>query len=137
MTLAGANVPDAHLLEKTLDAIVELPPLPTPERPQHLCLDKGYDAASADETAKNHGYIAHIARRRKKGEPPVVIPEDAPRHPARRWVVERTFAWLSKFRGLLVRYDCYPEHYEGFLQFACALIWTRIWHRLKLGLQGG
>ncbi|MGI4789855.1 MAG: transposase [Janthinobacterium lividum] len=33
---------------------------------------------------------------------------DAPQektHPARRWVVERTFAWLSRCRAILVRYD--------------------------------
>ena len=28
---------------------------------------------------------------------------------ARRWVVERTLAWLSKCRGLLVRYEKKPE----------------------------
>jgi hypothetical protein len=27
------------------------------------------------------------------------------RHPARRWVVERTLAWLSKCRAILIRYE--------------------------------
>jgi putative transposase len=27
------------------------------------------------------------------------------RHPARRWVVERTLVWLSKCRAILVRYE--------------------------------
>ena len=27
------------------------------------------------------------------------------RHPARRWLVERTHGWLSKCRGILVRYS--------------------------------
>ncbi|HZK16303.1 MAG TPA: transposase [Solirubrobacterales bacterium] len=49
-------------------------------------------------------------------------------HPARRWVVERTIAWLQKCRGILVRYDKKPENYEGLVQLACALLWFR---RLK------
>src|SRR5258707_504870 len=69
-------------------------------------------------------YIPHLRRR---GEAP--IPKSGRKYPARRWVVERTFAWLSKCRAILVRYDKKPEHYLGLLQFACALLWYR---RLRL-----
>jgi putative transposase len=48
----------------------------------------------------------------------------------RRWVVERTFAWLSKCRGILVRYDKDDENYLGLIQFACALYWYRRLDRL-------
>ena len=37
-------------------------------------------------------------------------------HPARRWVVERTPSWLSKCRGLLVRYDKKASNFLGLLQ---------------------
>jgi transposase len=40
-------------------------------------------------------------------------------------VVERTLGWLSKCRGLLVRYEKQSENYLGLLQFACALYWYR------------
>ena len=43
ITIAGANVPDAQLLEATIEAIVLERPEPEPDFPQHLCLDKGYD----------------------------------------------------------------------------------------------
>ena len=43
ITIAGANVPDAQLLQATIDAIVLERPEPEPDFPQHLCLDKGYD----------------------------------------------------------------------------------------------
>jgi putative transposase len=46
-------------------------------------------------------------------------------YPARRWVVERTLAWLSKCRGLLVRYEQKAVNFLGPLQLACALIWMR------------
>ena len=52
--------------------------------------------------------------------------------PARRWVVERTLSWLSKGRGILVRYDKKPTNYLGLLQLACALIWYRRQRRLAI-----
>ena len=45
-------------------------------------------------------------------------------------MVERTLAWLSKCRALLVRYDKHWENYLGLLQLACGLIWFRRLHRL-------
>ena len=39
-----------------------------------------------------------------------------------RWVVERTFAWLSQFRRLRVRYDKRADIHEAFLSLWCALI---------------
>ena len=49
-------------------------------------------------------------------------------HPARRWVVERTLSWLSKCRGLLVRYDKKASNFLGLLQLACGLLrYRRVW----------
>ena len=49
-----------------------------------------------------------------------------------RWVVERTSAWLSNCRAILVRYDKKPANYLGLLQLACALIWYRRQRRLAV-----
>ena len=65
---------------------------PTEEEPQHLCLDKGYDNPSGRGAAAGHGYREHI---RRIGEEKLDASGDK-RYPARRWVVERTLAWLSK-----------------------------------------
>ena len=54
------------------------------------------------------------------------------RYPARRWVVERTLAWLSKCRAVLVRYDKKAANYLGVLQLACALLWFRRQWRLAI-----
>jgi Transposase DDE domain len=44
-------------------------------------------------------------------------------HPARRrWVVERTFAWLNQSRRLRVRYEKRADIHEAFLSLGCALI---------------
>ena len=45
--------------------------------------------------------------------------------PDERGSQHSTFAWLSKCRAILVRYDKDPQHYLGLLQFACALLWYR------------
>lgn len=49
-TIAGATGHDTQLLAATLEAIVVERPLPTEEKPQHLCLDKGYDKPTGHET---------------------------------------------------------------------------------------
>lgn len=128
IVIAGANRHDTKLLAATLEAIVVPRPAPSEEHPQHLCLDKGYDNPTGHEAAQAHGYTPHIRRigEEKKDE------EGEKRYPARRWVVERTLAWLSKCRAILIRYDKHSSNYLGLLKLACALLWFRRHQRLVL-----
>jgi putative transposase len=121
VVVAPANVNDAHLLQQTIDAIVVERPEPTPQDPQHLCLDKGYDNRRGDETVLANDYQAHISRI----YPDTSTNQSKQKYPARRWVVERTQAWLSKCRGILVRYEKKAANYLALVQFACALLWYR------------
>ena len=126
--VAAANVPDAKLLEATLDAVVlERPPVEVPAWPQHLSLDAGFDDDASYLAALDRDYTPHIASHRAPSPPP------ARRFPARRWVVERTIAWLHRWRGLLIRWERQAKNYLGLLQFACALLWFRRLHRLTNG----
>ncbi len=124
ITIAGANVPDPQLLEATIDAIVLDRPEPEPDLEQHLCLDKGYDNPTGWGTCIDRDYLPHIATIRDERPP------RPKRYRARRWIVERTLAWLSKCRGLLVRYEKKAENYLGLLKLACCLIWCRRYLRL-------
>jgi len=45
-----------------------------------------------------------------------------------RWVVERTLAWLHRFRRLALRYERRADVHEAFLTLGCALI---TWRYLK------
>src|SRR5262249_37993595 len=121
IVIAPANVNDHKLLEVTIEAMVIERPEPTERAPQNLCLDKGYDNKPSREVVKKHCYRDHI---RRIGEEKLDR-EGKKKHPARRYVVERTLAWLSKCRGLLVRYERKSENYLAQLQFACALLWYR------------
>ncbi len=126
VVVAGANVHDTRLLEATLEDIVVERPDPTEETPPHLCLDKGYDNPTGHEAAAAHGFQAHI---RRIGEEKL-DPSGQKRYSARRWVVERTLAWISKCRDILVRYDKKATNFLGLLQLACALLWFRRQWRL-------
>jgi putative transposase len=127
VVVAAANVHDRLLLQATTEAVVVDRPAATAEAPQHLCLDAGYDNRPSRAVAAGQGYTTHIrpageeqgAARKKRG------------HKPRRWVVERTLAWLSKCRALLVRYDKHAINYLGLLQLACGLLWYRRLHRLR------
>ncbi len=96
MVVAGANVRDDKLLAATLDAVVLERPKPTEEASQHLCLDKGYDNKGSREIVGERGYVPHI---RRIGEEKLDEAREK-RYPARRWVVERTLAWMSRCRAL-------------------------------------
>jgi transposase len=43
----------------------------------------------------------------------------------RRWVVERTFAWISKHRRCVRDYERLPEHHEAVIKWAMIALMTR------------
>ena len=126
VVIAAANVNDHTLLGATIEAVVVERPDPE-ELEQHLCLDAGYDNEPTREVVAGHGYVGHIRPARTGPRPS----RRAGRRKPRRWVVERTLAWLSKCRALLVRYDKHDENFLGLIQFACGLLWYRRLHRLR------
>ncbi len=113
--ITGANVHDKWLVGQTLDAVV-LRASRGPRRPEHLCLDKGYDYEDAEAAVRARGITPHIRRR---GEKPLL---GCVQGKPRRWVVERTNAWHNRFRGLLIRWERVGAHDLGLLHLACGLI---------------
>lgn len=119
---APANWHDSVCLEDLLNSLV----VELPATEQHLCLDKGYDNPTSRKTLAQTDYVTHIRPIREETKP-----RRPGRRKPRRWVVERTLAWLRKCRALLVRYNKRAANYLGLLQLACALIWYRRYWRLK------
>ena len=118
LAVAGANRHDMKLTRETIQTIVVERPEPTPEEPQGMCLDKGYDYQAVREILEEFGFTAHIRSRSQEAQE---IKQEAGKR-ARRWVVERTHSWMNRFRRILIRWDKKPESYIAFLHFACALI---------------
>ena len=62
VVVSGANVHDTKLLERTLENVVVERPDGVAERPQRLCLDKGYDNPTGHQAVAAHGYRRHFRR---------------------------------------------------------------------------
>ena len=113
--ITAANVHDSMMLEEMIDAIepVKGPRGRPRKRPEKLHGDKGYDYRRCRQALHKRHIKPRIARRGMDSS------ERLGRH---RWVAERTFAWLSKYRRLKVRYERRDDIHQAFLDIGCALI---------------
>jgi putative transposase len=109
------------LVEATLQARPVTRPQVTKPHPQPRCLDAGYDYPAVHALVEQGGGTAPIRPQRAEAEPPPPLPG----YRARRWVVERTHAWMNRFRRLLSRWEKTVENYGAMLHFACAWITFR------------
>lgn len=83
------------------------------KRPDKVHADKGYDHPRCRMFLSRRGIRVRIARRGVESR------QRLGRH---RWVVERSLAWLARYRKLTVRYERKPEIHVAFLTLACALV---------------
>jgi transposase len=121
LAVEGANRNDFKMARTTIESIPVERPEPTPDTPQGMCLDKGYDYDEVRELLAEFGFTAHI---RARGEEAKALKQEAG-FKARRWVVERTHSWMNRFRRVLIRWDKNVRNYLGFLHLACAYITYR------------
>jgi putative transposase len=122
VVVTGANTPDKTVALETVDGVGVPRPEKVVYRLHHLCLDKGYDYADVIAGMQEREYILHLKHR---GEPTPEVPPEK-KHPARRWVVERTHAWHNKFRRLLVRWERNLAHYKALVHLATVLLLYRL-----------
>ena len=123
--LSAATPAESSLAEATLDAVaVPRPGRGRPrKRPERIVADRGYDSRALWRRMKERGidFIApHLRTRKRRFQDGRKL-----RRYRRRWIVERTNAWLFNFRRLVVRYERKIEVFRGFLHLACALIALR------------
>lgn len=118
LAAAGANRNDFKLLRETIESVPVPRPGPSDERPQGVCLDKGYDYDEVRGLLAEFGFTAHI---RARGEEAEAIKREAG-YKARRWVVERGHSWMNRFRAVLVRWEKKAANHLALLHLACAHI---------------
>ena len=113
--LSPANRHDSIMLAPTLDAVpgVRSGRGRPRKRPDKLHADKAYDHRRCRAECRSRSIKPRIARRG------VETNERLGRH---RWVVERTLAWLNRFRRLTIRYERRADIHEAFVTLGCALI---------------
>ena len=85
-------------------------------RPKKLHGDKGYDYDACRAVLRERNITPRIARRGV---------ESSERLGRYRWVIERTFSWLHRFRKLRVRYERTAEIYKALTLLGCCLICYR------------
>jgi transposase len=122
--LDSASRAEVNLIEQTLEKIsvkkAAAPGAPR-RKPDRLVADKAYDS---------NGFRARVA---KRGIKPIIPARKTSlsathqdgrslRRYARRWKVERTFAWLLNYRRITVRWERLDYIYGGFVHLACAFI---------------
>jgi len=86
-------------------------------------VDQGYTGDQAEQDAAAHGIRLEVIKLPEAKRGFVLLP--------RRWVVERSFAWMARFRRLARDYERLPETLAGFhfLAFAILML-TQVVHVL-------
>ena len=92
--------------------------------PERLIGDKAYDSDPLDERLLKQG-IAMIAPHKSNRKKPTTQDGRPLRRYARRWKIERLFAWLQNFRRIQVRHDRSLENYLAFVLLGCMIISLR------------
>ncbi len=86
-----------------------------------MSMDKGYDYPRVRCELEQQGYTPQI--RSRADELTAKRVDDLK---LKRWVVERTNAWLKGFRAIRTRYCCRAQSYLALIKLACAAIVTRL-----------
>lgn len=113
--LTGANRHDSMVFADLIDAIplITCPSGQRRKRPAKLHADKAYDIPRCRQALTRRHIKIRIAR---KG---IDSSQRLGRH---RWVIERTLAWLARYRRLTIRYERRVDIHQAFLTLGCALI---------------
>jgi len=94
------------------------------QKPTRVIADKAYDSDPLRKRLRQRG-IELICPHKRNRVRPATQDGRALRRYRRRWIVERTNAWLGNFRRLVVRYDRSLTIYGAFFHIACLMIVLR------------
>jgi transposase len=126
--LESASPGEATLAEATLAEVRVPRPKGRPrQKPERIIADRGYDSDPLRERFKKRG-IDLIVPYRKNNKLRRYEDGRKLRRYKRRWIVERTNAWLGQFRRLLVRHEHLLSTYRAFFYIAC--FWITLRHCL-------
>jgi transposase len=112
LNLTPADISDSAGAQLILDAVRKRWPWI-----KHLFADGAYDRTKLMDKAAYLDFVIEIIKRSDTAKGFEVLP--------RRWVVERTFAWISKHRRCVRDYERLPEHHEAVVKWAMIALMTR------------
>ena len=118
MITDAASVPETLLGEVALE---DIPPTIELPHPTPLIGARGYDSDPLRKSLAANGFLL-IAPHRKNRVKPETNDGRRLRRYNRRWIGERTFAWMHSYRRVVTRFEKRVDLYEGFVHLACAFI---------------
>ena len=112
MHLTPANEQERELVGKLAETVQEA----TGESVELAYVDQGYTAERPATQAESHSMRLEVVKHEEAKRGFVLL--------LRRWVVERDFAWASRFRRLAKDYERLPATLAGlhFVAFACLFL---------------
>src|SRR5215211_2343528 len=110
--VSPASEHDREQLEELVQAVQQA----SGESVEVAYVDQGYTGEKAAKEAEARGMSLEVVRHEEAKRGFVLLP--------RRWVVERDFAWASRFRRLAKDYERLPATLAGlhFVAFACLFL---------------
>lgn len=121
VTVGPANENERHQLLPLVDQLLE-----RGHRPGEVWADRGYDSDRIDQGLQERQILPRISKRLRRGQPG--WGDKRPRrdpNARHRWVVERTNAWLRRYRRLTIRTEPNSRVYLAYLTIATLLILAR------------
>jgi transposase len=112
LLVTPANEQERDQVGKLAEAVQEA----TGEQVEVAFVDQGYTGEEPQEAAKEHGIQLQVVKLPEAKRGFVLLP--------RRWVVERSFAWVARFRRLARDYERLAETVAAFhfLVFAILML---------------
>jgi transposase len=109
MSASAEDRGEVERLARTVQAV-------TNEAVELAWVDQGYTGERAATAAARHGIALEVVKLPEAKRGFVLLP--------RRWVVERSFAWATRFRRLVKDYERYAETLAGLhvVVFACLMM---------------
>lgn len=114
VTIERGNCHDSRLFLPLLDNLQQQI---AQDRNHYLHTDKGYFSANNKSEAIARNYTPKMARKNKRNKTREICEKDK-----NRWVVERTFSWISRFRRIFTRYEKLKSTFLSLTQFAFQII---------------
>ena len=107
-----ANVDDRAEVGKLADAVQNA----TGETVELIYVDQGYTGEKPADAASQHGIELCVVKLAEAKKGFVLLPK--------RWVVERSFAWMTRCRRLVKDYERYASTLAGFhvVAFVCIML---------------
>lgn len=123
--LESASPGEVTLAETTLAQVRVPRPQGRPrQKPERVIADRAYDSDPLRNRLRKRG-IDLIVPYRENNRQRRYEDKRKLRRYKRRWIVERTNAWLGQFRRLLVRHEYLLSTYRAFFYIACLWITLR------------